>query len=194
MKAAVTASIMLHCAAAALVFLLPDRKPFTPVTQPVREVQLVRARQEPAPQPQVAEPEKNEQEPERKTENRVPKEPLQEAEPEAADTTAAGQEPGSSLRLESEDFPFSYYLSIVRYRVQENWRPPVQTPGEAGRLAATVGFSISRQGKVSGAVLEESSNRYHPPSLQLSQQLSIPKSDPRKKDRKVRSRALKRVY
>jgi TonB family protein len=62
------------------------------------------------------------------------------------------------MKIEISNFPFAYYLNILKFRIQENWRPP---PGRSKRETAVVGFTISRQGKISKIVLEKSSGKHH---------------------------------
>jgi len=62
-----------------------------------------------------------------------------------------------SMGVDATDFPFSYYLVLVRDRIAANWQPPagLATSGEPAR--AMVYFQIARSGAVTGARLETAS-------------------------------------
>ena len=67
---------------------------------------------------------------------------------------------GSQFKVDAKDFPFAYYLSILRYRVQENWQPPYQTLEAKEKLTAVIGFRVMRNGEIININLENSSGRF----------------------------------
>jgi TonB family protein len=58
------------------------------------------------------------------------------------------------MGVDAADFPFSYYLALVRDRIAGNWQPPagLATGGEPVRT--TVYFRITRSGALTGVRLE----------------------------------------
>ena len=72
----------------------------------------------------------------------------------------AGSIGSGEVKVETEDFPFAYYLNLIRYRIRENWRPPYQILGENEKMTAIVGFRVLRNGRVEDITLESSSERF----------------------------------
>jgi len=73
------------------------------------------------------------------------------------------QEPTSgsgTINIDTKDFPFAYYLHILRYRIQENWDPPFQQSTADKKMNAIVGFRVLRDGKIVDVVLENSSGHF----------------------------------
>jgi TonB family protein len=64
------------------------------------------------------------------------------------------------LKIDTKDFPFAYYLTILQNRVQNNWQPPFQAATQQERIATVVGFQVLRNGKIANVSVEESSGRY----------------------------------
>ncbi len=62
-----------------------------------------------------------------------------------------------SMALDSENFPYVYYLAMLKNRISENWIPPfgIVNAGESKRVV--VHFRIDRGGKVANLEVEESS-------------------------------------
>jgi len=56
----------------------------------------------------------------------------------------------------STDFPFSWYLSLVRQRMYEAWNQPSELSGTAG-LRTTVEIRVSRDGTITGRNMVHSS-------------------------------------
>ena len=179
MKLPVILSILLHVMFFAVLFALPSRSRQFYDVRRIYEVELVSL-------PRVVEepPEEtahSESEPESEPESPVTIEPVESTvpnresddtevsepvEPESteeespADSTAAPGVGGSQVTVETQDFPFSYYLSLIRFRIQDRWRPPYQTTGESNKLVTVVGFRILRNGGVSEVDMENSSGRF----------------------------------
>jgi TonB family protein len=66
----------------------------------------------------------------------------------------------SQLTVDTKDFPYSYYLNLLRYRVEENWNPPYQGSQKNQKISAIVGFKILRNGKITAVTVETSSERF----------------------------------
>jgi TonB family protein len=64
------------------------------------------------------------------------------------------------VKVDIQDFPFTYYLNLLRYRVRENWYPPYQESGEASKISVVVGFRVERQGKITQINVETSSGKF----------------------------------
>ena len=63
-----------------------------------------------------------------------------------------------SIRLDTLNFPFVYYLSMLRSRISENWIPPSGTIISKDTKRVIIKFRIDRSGKVMRPQVEESSN------------------------------------
>lgn len=64
---------------------------------------------------------------------------------------------GNQLKIDTKDFPFAYYINLIRNRITDNWRPPLTRKKQPGTL---VGFRILRNGKIMDVVVEKSSNNF----------------------------------
>jgi TonB family protein len=64
------------------------------------------------------------------------------------------------VKVDIQDFPFSYYLNLLRYRVQENWYPPYQETGEERKINVVVGFRVERNGRITQINVETSSGKF----------------------------------
>ncbi len=64
---------------------------------------------------------------------------------------------GNQLKIDTKDFPFAYYINLIRNRIADNWRPPLTRKKQLGTL---VGFRILRNGKIMDVVVEKSSNNF----------------------------------
>lgn len=81
---------------------------------------------------------------------------VQRAQAQPVQTTERAQEgKRSSLELDV-DFPFLYYLSVVRNKISSNWLPPRASSGKEP-IRTKVFFLISRDGRVNQVALEVSS-------------------------------------
>ena len=63
----------------------------------------------------------------------------------------------AAVGTDDADFAFSYYLTLVRNRVAENWTPPNGLPAGGAAVRAVVFFRIGRDGSVSAIRLESAS-------------------------------------
>lgn len=66
----------------------------------------------------------------------------------------------SGLKIDTQDFPFAYYLTILQNRIQSNWQPPYQTAAQQEIMSTVVGFQVLRNGKIVNVSVEKSSGRY----------------------------------
>jgi protein TonB len=64
---------------------------------------------------------------------------------------------GNQLKIDTKDFPFAYYINLLRSRISDNWRPPLARKKQPGAL---VGFRVLRNGKIMDVVVEKSSNNF----------------------------------
>lgn len=67
----------------------------------------------------------------------------------------AGRTSGS-MQIDAKDFPFYYYLSMLKNRVSENWIPPYGS-FETDARRVVIAFRIDRQGAQYDARIEETS-------------------------------------
>ncbi len=87
------------------------------------------------------------------TKKETPTEPVQK--PAAAAVAETG-----GLKIDTKDFPFAYYLTILQNRIQNNWQPPFQTSTQPEKMSTVVGFQVLRNGKIVNINIEKSSGRY----------------------------------
>ncbi len=85
------------------------------------------------------------------------KEPVKKKEEQKEIASPGGDK---QVKVDTKDFPFAYYLNLLRYRVQENWNPPYQEIGEERRISAIVGFRVERNGKITGVEIENGSGKF----------------------------------
>jgi TonB family protein len=62
-----------------------------------------------------------------------------------------------SLKLDSADFPFMYYLSMLKNRISENWIPPFGSIDSEEPKRVVVKFWVQRSGAIIEPAIEESS-------------------------------------
>ncbi|RQW00344.1 MAG: TonB family protein [Calditrichaeota bacterium] len=126
---------------------------------PKKEVTM----KESTPKPAPPTPKPVEKKPEVKTKTRAkpktvttkPAPKTETPEPQAPETSESSQ-----LKVDTRDFPYSYYLNLLRYRVQENWNPPFQETRKNQKISAIVRFKILRNGKITAVEVENSSERF----------------------------------
>lgn len=171
MKVPVLLSVTVHLLFITALIALPSRPRRLPGASTVYEVELVSLprpveeaprRTEPSkpvrPEPTISVTPKKSS---KRTDEASPpvdmKEGVKESAKDTAEPVGAG---GSNVKVDTEDFPFAYYLNLIRYRIQENWRPPVQSTDWGRRMTAVVGFRVLRNGQVVEVKLEMSSKRF----------------------------------
>lgn len=128
-----------------------------PVSFKTPEVEKIAPRkQQPKPQPKklegvTVEKKKIEEEPEER--------PVEQSEkPEKSDegkSTVGGED----IQLDVAEFPFSYYLAIIRSRIQTTWEPPVHARRQLA-MKAVVGFRIQRNGRITDIRILQGSGDY----------------------------------
>lgn len=171
MKLSFLLSVLMHTLLLGALILLPSRLRSLPKTRRVYQVELVslpRVIGETAEDAELRTPNRSTEpspvvpiKSSKKTiETVVAVEEKTPPETSPTDSTGTAGVGSSQVKVETEDFPFAYYLSLIRYRIQENWRPPYQTLGESDRMTAIVGFRVLRTGVLADVNLESSSNRF----------------------------------
>ncbi len=73
---------------------------------------------------------------------------------------ASASRENSPVKVNTKDFPFNYYLNLIQYRLQENWKPPVQAGENEDKLHAVVGFRVLRNGNIENVNIENTSGRF----------------------------------
>jgi protein TonB len=101
---------------------------------------------------------KKKPEPEKKPEERVPEPPSTPA-PALPYARVGNAGLRGQVAIDAADFEFTYYLTLVRNRIAQNWTPPAGLTG--GRPRSVVYFKIRRNGDVVGIALETSSGAEH---------------------------------
>ena len=76
---------------------------------------------------------------------------------QTTETTFEGGK-GSGLALDIEQFPFMYYLNVVRNKISSTWLPPRTHASIGDTLRARIHFVIRRGGEVTRVVVEEQSS------------------------------------
>jgi len=175
MRLSYISSVILHMLLLASVFIsLPFTKKIEgyPIIIPVEIVEIKPVSFK-APEVQKIEPKKVEQikKPEPKKLEGVtveqPKIVEEKQEPEPRPLEQPIEEPKKSdegksaeaaedIKLDVKDFPFSYYLSMMKNRIESNWEPPVNFNGRSAKKTI-VHFTIERSGRISDIrILEKS--------------------------------------
>lgn len=156
-----------------LVILRPDVTPWQEMRAiyPVQLVSMVQLPEKPVtvtekmePEP-VIEPPKQEA-PEKKI--NISKEAAPELPEESEKTLIEPVQPASepavadsgSVKIDIEDFPFAYYLTILRNRIQNNWHPPYRVATSDEKIATIVKFRVLRNGQIVDVSIEKTSERY----------------------------------
>lgn len=84
-------------------------------------------------------------------------EQIERAVPQPVQTTESEVRDGKKSTVELDtDFPFLYYLTIVRNKISSNWLPP-RTYSGTGDVRSRLHFVILRNGQVTRVVVEETS-------------------------------------
>ena len=126
-----------------------------PVSYKAPEVKKVEAKKKPVkPKPKelegvTVEKKKVVKEPEKQQKN--------ETTSKEADKDKKSTVGGKNVRLDAEEFPFSYYLALLQSRIQTNWEPPAQT---AGSVKTIVFFKIQRGGRLTDLAIEKKSGNF----------------------------------
>lgn len=145
----------------------PARWNKTPTIYPVELVSIAQIRENPGAKKEeikaVPKPEKPKDEAinisktpaKKRTEikKETPIEPAPRPQPPAAPAS-------SGMKIDTDDFPFAYYLAILQNRIQSNWKPPFQASMQQNTLSSVIRFQVQRNGRIVNINLEKSSGRY----------------------------------
>ncbi|MBN1154909.1 TonB C-terminal domain-containing protein [candidate division KSB1 bacterium] len=92
--------------------------------------------------------------------NKTHEEKREEPEQPEKKTESSGIADSVSLKIDIQDFPFAYYMTILKNRVRSNWNPPYQISAPADKISTIIGFKIMRNGNITDVNIEKSSQRY----------------------------------
>jgi len=95
----------------------------------------------------------------RKVKEKKEEQPPEPKEPPKEKKEGKSTVESEKVRLDVDEFPFSYYLALLRSRIQTNWEPPVGSAASLSR-AATVYFRIQRNGQVTDISIEKGSGDF----------------------------------
>jgi TonB family protein len=79
--------------------------------------------------------------------------------PERKPDQAKSASENEDLKLDVEDFPFSYYLAIIKSRIESNWEPPVSARTVLTRKAVAQ-FRILRNGEITDVNIADASGDF----------------------------------
>ena len=68
--------------------------------------------------------------------------------------------PAERVNVDIKDFPFSYYLNLLRLRVRENWNPPFQSKNDRTNMSVVIRFNVLRNGKIMNISIDSPSGRF----------------------------------
>lgn len=177
MKFPLIISILSHLTLIGLLFLLPTRPKVFPKSMPsidIRWVSLVNPvvaaptpstippQRENIPAPKVHTIETVKPKASKRSE-KVEQQPAPTAAtktdtvPQVQISAAGNFQAMGDIRVDNPNFTFVYYLNLIRYRIQENWTPPLSNRPD---FRAIVGFVISRSGKIKRIVMEQASGNF----------------------------------
>jgi len=71
--------------------------------------------------------------------------------------TSESQEKKSTVELDTEEFPYIYYLNIIRNKISSNWVPPRTHGSKTDIVKTRVHFVIQSGGQVTRVAVEEGS-------------------------------------
>lgn len=71
--------------------------------------------------------------------------------------SAVGDE---NVRLDVEEFPFSYYLALLKSRIRNSWEPPHYATRTSLSKKTIIYFRIQRSGRITDLMIEEKSGDY----------------------------------
>jgi len=127
-------------------------QPIMRTRQPEPEVKT-EAPSKPEPEkPAVVKPKEKEKAPEKKTEPEKAPEPREKPMDLSVGKEA---EDGTSISVEGQKFPFSYYLAAIERKVSQNWFSGVSSGAEG--LTCLVYFRLRRDGRIDDVRIEQGS-------------------------------------
>ena len=141
---------------------LPEKVYQVKILQPlIRSVQPepeVKAEEPAAPEPEkpaVAKPKPKPKEKEKPPQKAEPEKPAEPKEQPMDLSVGKDIEDGTSIAVDGQQFPFSYYLAAVERKVSQNWFSGVSSGTEG--LTCLVFFRLRRDGGVDDVRIEQSS-------------------------------------
>jgi TonB family protein len=104
----------------------------------------------------------------------APTEPSSEASSEAPQT-GEGEAPTSTAEVSATDFPYAWYLNLLRKKISDEWDPPASRllAGRSNHLM--VRFTLARNGSVSDLQVESESGA---PGLDSSARRAVDRAQP----------------
>jgi len=66
----------------------------------------------------------------------------------------------NQVKVDIQDFAFTYYLNLIHQRIQKQWNPSYQSQSENSIINAIIEFTILRDGTVTNIAIEKSSDRF----------------------------------
>jgi TonB family protein len=96
------------------------------------------------------------------------------SEPAPAPAAPSGSPAGSTAEVQAIDFPFAWYLNVLRTRITDSWDPPGESllAGRSNRVL--VAFRVYRDGRVSDIRVEGSRT----PGLDASARRAVERAQP----------------
>ncbi|MFQ5604583.1 MAG: energy transducer TonB [bacterium] len=173
MKLNLVFSFSLHIVFLAALFLSRARQPKFEGYPTVVPVELVHIKPvaftapeaktvQPAQKPRISVPKKLEGVTLEKKPVQKKKKPEEPVKPEITKKTQAEQVgvKSESIRLDVKEFPFTYYLALLKSRIQSYWEPPFQSSGHTLSKKAIVFFKIARSGNITNMAVEKGSGDF----------------------------------
>lgn len=144
----------------------PEIVAITPESEP--EVVIEKPEEKPEIESEKSIEEKKVQKTPRLTEEKIQKKQIEKTETASNlddNKRAAGTKDGiegepvedNQLKIDTKDFPFAYYINLLRSRISDNWRPPLTRKKQPGTV---VSFRILRNGKIMDVMIEKSSTNF----------------------------------
>ena len=134
------------------VYQVKILQPIIRTRQPEPEVETEEPSRPEPEKPAVVKPKPKEKAPEKKTEPEKATEP----EEKPMDLSVGKEaEDGTSIAVEGQRFPFSYYLAAVERKVSQNWFSGVSSGAEG--FSCLVYFRLRRDGRVDDVRVEQGS-------------------------------------
>lgn len=145
-------------------------QPIIRTRQPEPEVKAEEPSKPEPEKPAIAKPKEKEKTKEPKTEPEKVSEPEEKPMDLSVDKEA---DDGTSIAVEGQRFPFSYYLAAIERKVSQNWFSGVSSGTEG--LTCLVFFRLRRDGRVDDVRIEQSSgNTYFDRSAMRAVRSAVP--------------------
>ncbi len=129
----------------------------TPVVEPSQP------KEEPAPPPEKTKPKKKKKHVKKKAKKKlVPSSEVRNDKPETSGTrTRTGGSPGvatGDMNLDTENFPFGYYLVTMRRKIAGYWDVPLEA--SQSKRFCKIYFRVEKSGRITGSSVESSSGSF----------------------------------